>query len=94
MVYMSVLARVMTESSKNNFLTVAEVSGQLRLSVLTIYKYIKSGMLDAVEFGGHYRISETSLTSFIAKHKVHQVSKAFSEPRGSQNRRSGPEGEK
>ncbi len=83
MVYMSVLARVMTESNKSNFLTVNEVSGQLRLSVLTIYKYIKSGKLDAVEFGGHYRISETSLSLFIEQHKVRQALKA-----------SGPEGEK
>ena len=84
MIYMSVLARVMAERSKNNFLTVAEVSGLLRLSVLTIYKYIRSGSLDAVEFGGHYRISKSSLNLFIANHKVHtQDLKA-----------SGPEGEK
>ncbi len=79
MVYMSVLAQIMTDNNENNFLTVAEVSGLLRLSVLTIYKYIKSGSLDAIEFGGHYRISETSLTSFIAKHKVHQASKEENE---------------
>ena len=84
MVYMSVLARVMVDNSKNNFLTVAEVSGLLRLSVLTIYKYIKSGMLDAVEFSGHYRISEASLNLFIANHKV----------RNHKLKASGPEGEK
>ncbi len=57
---------------KTNFLTVGEVSELLRLSVLTIYKYIKTGRLSAVEFGGHYRISETSLSIFIEKHKVRQ----------------------
>ena len=70
MIYISVLVQIMTDNNKTNFLTVAEVSGVLRLSVLTIYKYIKSGMLDAVEFGGHYRISKTSLDSFIENHKV------------------------
>lgn len=70
MIYMSVLAQVMTDNRKTYFLTVAEVSGLLRLSELTIYKYIKSGMLDAVEFGGHYRISKTSLNLFIENHKV------------------------
>ncbi len=80
---MTVLAQTMTHNNETNFLTVAEVSDLLRLSVLTIYKYIKSGMLDAVEFGGHYRISETSLNSFIEKHKVRQGLKA-----------SGPEGGK
>ncbi len=76
MVYMSVLAQIMTDHNETNFLTVAEVSGLLRLSVLTIYKYIKSGMLDAVEFGGHYRISEASLKHFIEQHKVRQSLKA------------------
>lgn len=42
----------------------------LRLSVLTIYKYIKEGQLEAVEFGGHYRVSNTSLDDFIQFHKV------------------------
>ena len=59
------------ESSQNNdFLTVAEVAGMLRLSELTIYKYIKEGDLEAVEFGGHYRIRRYSLDQFIQVHKV------------------------
>ncbi len=52
------------------FLTVPEVAGILRLSVLTIYKYIKEEKLEAVEFGGHYRIPQTSLETFIQNHKV------------------------
>ena len=79
MIYMFVLARIMTNNNETNFLTVAEVSGLLRLSVLTIYKYIKSGMLDAVEFGGHYRISENSLSLFIEKHKVRRELKEENE---------------
>lgn len=60
----------MSYNNENDFLTVAEVSSLLRLSALTIYKYIKEGQLSAVEFGGHYRISKSSLESFIEKHKV------------------------
>lgn len=52
------------------FLTVQEVADFLRLSVLTIYKYIKEGKLEAVEFGGHYRVSNNSLEDFIQIHKV------------------------
>ncbi len=63
----------MVNNSKTNFLTVAEVSDLLRLSELTIYKYLKAGMLEAVEFGGHYRISESSLSHFIEEHKVKVV---------------------
>lgn len=49
--------------------TVQEVSSILKLSVLTLYKYIKEGKLEAIEFGGHYRISKTSLETFINNHK-------------------------
>jgi len=62
----------MGEKSLNEkrFLTVSEVSGILRLSVLTIYKYIKEGKISAFDFGGHYRISDSSLEDFIQHHKV------------------------
>lgn len=53
-----------------DFLTVQEVASALRLSVLTLYKYIKEGNLEAVEFGGHYRVSKKSLIKFIEMHKV------------------------
>jgi excisionase family DNA binding protein len=56
--------------TKTDFLTVYEVAELLRLSVLTIYKYIKEGQLEAVEFGGHYRVSSDSLEKFIDIHKV------------------------
>lgn len=51
-------------------LTAQEVADILKLSVLTIYKYIKERKLEAVEFGGHYRIPASSLAKFIRKHAV------------------------
>lgn len=60
----------MNYTSNSDFLTVHEVAEQLRLSVLTIYKYIKEGDLEAVEFGGHYRVSQNSLQNFIEIHRV------------------------
>jgi len=56
--------------SKTDFFTVQEVSHILKLSVITIYKYIREQKLQAIEFGGHYRISKPSLSSFIDNHKV------------------------
>ncbi len=50
--------------------TVQEVSQFLKLSVLTVYKYIKEHKLEAIEFGGHYRIQKSSLEKFIREHKV------------------------
>lgn len=55
---------------ESDFLTVQEVAYLLRLSVLTLYKYIKEGDLEAIEFGGHYRVSKNALDKFIAMHKV------------------------
>ena len=60
----------MRYNSQDHFLTVAEVSVLLKLSALTIYKYIRETKLAAVAFGGHYRIQKTSLDAFINKHKV------------------------
>jgi excisionase family DNA binding protein len=60
----------MSWNPNSTLLTVSEVAGILRLSVLTIYKYIQEGQLEASEFGGHYRISEESLEKFISTHKV------------------------
>lgn len=54
----------------SDFLTVQEVANLLRLSVLTIYKYIKEEKLEAVEFGGHYRVQKNSLDNFIEVHRV------------------------
>lgn len=52
------------------FFTVAEVSVILRLSTITVYKYIRENKIDAIEFGGHYRIAHSSLDKFIRNHKV------------------------
>lgn len=56
--------------SSSDFYTVQEISQILKLSAITIYKYIREQKLQAIEFGGHYRISKSSLTSFIDNHKV------------------------
>ena len=68
MVYIPVHVKTMRYNTENNFLTVKEVCDLLKLSELTIYKYIRQGNLEAVEFGGHYRIGRSSLISFIEQH--------------------------
>ena len=64
----------MRYNSQNHFLTVLEVSVLLKLSVLTIYKYIREMKLKAVVFGGHYRIRKAALDAFIDAHSVEKVS--------------------
>lgn len=46
----------------------AEVGEILKLSTITIYKYIREKKLEAIEFGRHYRISALSLEKFIQSH--------------------------
>lgn len=49
----------------DNLLTPAEVARLLKLNLLTIYRYIKSGDLVAARFGRSYRIKEVDLEKFI-----------------------------
>lgn len=60
----------MSYHTLQNVMTVQEVAELLKLSALTIYKYIKEGSLEAIDFGGYYRIEESSLRRFIQNHKV------------------------
>ncbi|HVZ12499.1 MAG TPA: helix-turn-helix domain-containing protein [Patescibacteria group bacterium] len=67
---MTILAKTMRYYNENDFLTVKDVSNLLKLSELTIYKYIRAQKLEAIEFGGHYRIGKSSLSKFIEFHIV------------------------
>lgn len=62
----------MSSNIIDSLYTVQEVADFLKLSVLTIYKYIKEQKIEAVEFGGHYRIQKKSLEEFIKNHKVNK----------------------
>jgi len=50
---------------ETNFLNVKEVSAFLKLSALTVYKYISEKKIKAIHFGGRYLIDKSSLTKFI-----------------------------
>ena len=52
------------------FLTPVEVAEELRLNLLTIYRYIRSGELPAMRFGRSYRIEDKDLNEFINKRKI------------------------
>ena|SRR3989337_1556043 len=66
----TILYKTMSYSIKADLLTVKEVSAFLKLSVITIYKYIREQKIDAIQFGGHYRIEKTALVNFIKRHKI------------------------
>lgn len=52
-----------------NFLNVKEASALLKLSALTVYKYISEKKIKAINFGGRYLIDKSSLGKFISQKK-------------------------
>jgi excisionase family DNA binding protein len=55
---------------KELFYTTSEVAKQLRVSHLTIYRYIKAGRLSAYKIGRDFRISHSALSKFLQERKV------------------------
>ena len=47
--------------------TTEEVAGLLKVSVITIRRYIKSGKLKASKIGKDYRIKESDIESLLKK---------------------------
>lgn len=70
MLYIVFYTLTMRYMAQTSLLTVKEVSTLLKLSILTIYKYIRERKLEAIRFGGHYRIEKQSLDKFIDSHRL------------------------
>ena len=60
--------------AETNFLNVKEVSVFLKLSALTVYKYIAEKKIKAIHFGGRYLIEKSSLNKFIKERKLNKAS--------------------
>jgi len=58
-------------NNNRSFLTPSEVAKELRLNLLTIYKYIRNKKLPAVRFGRNYRITNEDLDKFIDSNKTY-----------------------
>lgn len=54
---------------KYDFLTVDEISSILKVTKMTIYRYIKAGKITAYKVGKDYRISKVEFEQFIEKIK-------------------------
>jgi len=60
----------MNQTIETNFLNVKEVSIFLKLSALTVYKYISQKKIKAIHFGGRYLIDRSSLIKFVKHQKT------------------------
>lgn len=53
-----------------SFSTPKELASMLKISILTVYDYIRRGNLRAIKLGRTYRVSGDSLTDFLSEHMV------------------------
>ena len=60
----------MTKKNKREFYLVEELAGELRVSNMTIYRYIEAGRLRAYKIGGEFRIDRKDYNNFLNKAKI------------------------
>jgi len=54
-----------TGATRTTFLTVAEVAEMLRVSRMTVYRWIHAGELPAVRFGRSFRVPQQAVEAFM-----------------------------
>ena len=60
----------MTQNNDKKFYLVGELSKELRVSNMTIYRYIQAGKLKAYKIGRDLRINKKDYNNFLNKAKV------------------------
>ena len=56
-------------------LTVEEVSEMLKVTTLTLRRYLRSGELKGSKIGGQWRISQEQINDFLDKNSNENISK-------------------
>ena len=56
--------------AKREFYLVEELANTLRVSNMTIYRYIKAGKVKAYKIGKEFRIDKSEFQSFLSKVKT------------------------
>lgn len=57
-------------NTTNEFYTAKELAEKLRVNIMTIYRYIKSGRLDAHKIGKEFRINKNEFSHFLNRTKT------------------------
>lgn len=52
-------------ASRTKFLTVAEVAEMLRVSRMTVYRWVHAGDMPAVRFGRSFRVPAAAIETFM-----------------------------
>ena len=58
---------VTKKTKEKDFYLVSELAESLRVSLMTIYRYIKSGKIKAHKIGKEFRISKDEFERFLKK---------------------------
>jgi excisionase family DNA binding protein len=53
------------QAVEERYFTVEEVADRLRVSHMTVYRWIKAGKLGAYKLGGEFRITEQDIERFL-----------------------------
>ena len=56
--------------TNKEFYTAQDLADKLGVNIMTIYRYIKAGKLQAFKFGKEFRIETKEFESFLNKHKT------------------------
>lgn len=56
--------------AEEDFLTVPEVAKRLRVTAMTVYRWIEDGRLPAVQIAKHYRIRSDALDAMLDSARV------------------------
>ena len=54
-------------NTKRDFYLVSELADSLRISLMTVYRYIKAGKIKAHKIGKEFRISKDEFERFLKK---------------------------
>ena len=55
---------------KQEFLTAEEVAEMLKVNIMTIYRYIKAGKIQAYKLGKNFRIEQQEFDRFLSSLKT------------------------
>ena len=64
---MPLRGKVAAMATGPNFLTVAEVAAQMRVSKMTVYRLVHAGELEAVRVGRSFRVPEKAVEEYLGR---------------------------
>jgi excisionase family DNA binding protein len=57
------------QTVEETYFTVEEVAERLKVSHMTVYRWIKAGSLGAYKLGGEFRITERDIDQFLEERR-------------------------